>query len=189
MNVCICADLRTVEGELCSTYKEACLRLQLLEDDAEWVNCLAEAAETKPAATMRHLFVTIIVFCHPADIPSLFHTNQAALSEDFQRQRERQGFRGEHLQTVAANDLACDLHNRLVDQGADPRDFPGLPQADFRQRNEADIGQDDLDHEAAETFSRDFQLLNKEQREVFEKVQAKLDHDQGGLFFIDAPGM
>ena len=111
------------------------------------------------------------------------------LKEDFQRQRERQGFRGEHLQTVVANDLACDLHNRQVDHGADPRDFPGLPQAGFRQRNEADIGQDDLDHEAAETFSRDFQLLNKEQREVFEKVQAKLDQDQGGLFFIDAPGM
>ena len=28
--------LRNIDGELCSTYREACQRLHLLEDDVHW---------------------------------------------------------------------------------------------------------------------------------------------------------
>lgn len=37
--------LRTVAGEVYATYKLACLRLGLLEDDSEWHQCLKEGAE------------------------------------------------------------------------------------------------------------------------------------------------
>ena len=184
----MCADLRTVDGELCSTYKEACLRMQLLDDDTEWVNCITEAAATKAPKTIRQLFLTILLFCQPADIPSLLASSKECMSEDFNRQRRLQGFQEERLQAVVDNDLACALHEGLQDLGALPSDFPGLPQADFHQRSEADIGQDDMDPDAAETFSRNFLLLNQEQREVFHAIQERLDQGQGGLFFIDAPG-
>ena len=37
--------LRTVSSEVYATYKLACLRLGLLEDDSEWHQCLKEGAE------------------------------------------------------------------------------------------------------------------------------------------------
>ncbi|UYV80906.1 hypothetical protein LAZ67_19002143 [Cordylochernes scorpioides] len=37
-------DLRTVEDIICSTFKEAAQRRELLADDSEWDSCLAEAA-------------------------------------------------------------------------------------------------------------------------------------------------
>lgn len=36
-------NLRTVNGELCATYREACQRLNLLEDDSHWDDTLADA--------------------------------------------------------------------------------------------------------------------------------------------------
>ena len=38
-------DLRTVNRDLCSSFKEACIRLGLLQDDTEWDICLHEASE------------------------------------------------------------------------------------------------------------------------------------------------
>ena len=40
-------DLKTVNGEICETFHEACLRHGLLEDDREWEICLQDAAEIK----------------------------------------------------------------------------------------------------------------------------------------------
>jgi len=45
--------LRTVEGVLYPTFKEACLHRGLLEDDEEWKQCLSEAK----------LFKTGMLFC------------------------------------------------------------------------------------------------------------------------------
>ena len=36
-------DLRTVNGEVCDTFKEACTRLGMLQDDDEWHQVLTEA--------------------------------------------------------------------------------------------------------------------------------------------------
>ena len=49
-------DLRTVCGELCSTYREACLKRSLLEDDAHWNTALSEAAISQSPASLRNLF-------------------------------------------------------------------------------------------------------------------------------------
>lgn len=37
-------DLRTVDGRLCSTFKQACIELHLIQDDQEWSHCFREAS-------------------------------------------------------------------------------------------------------------------------------------------------
>ncbi|GFU66017.1 uncharacterized protein LOC104236095 [Trichonephila clavipes] len=39
-------DLRTVNGQLCATYRQACQELNLLENDAHWDTALADASNT-----------------------------------------------------------------------------------------------------------------------------------------------
>ncbi|KAG5718629.1 hypothetical protein E4T56_gene16505 [Termitomyces sp. T112] len=59
------ADLRTVNGNTYPTYKEACKALGLLEDDAEWRQCLAEAAPIQSESALRQLFCTILFHYAP----------------------------------------------------------------------------------------------------------------------------
>ena len=54
-----------------------------LENDMEWMSCLNEAALVASAAQLRQLFATILVFCNPGDIKTLFDANLGGFSEDF----------------------------------------------------------------------------------------------------------
>ena len=64
-------NLRTVmvNGQLeeCATFREACLKLGLLEDDNEWIQCLEEAGEMATGRQLRGLFVTILRENAPSD--------------------------------------------------------------------------------------------------------------------------
>src|SRR5437667_7085057 len=52
-------NLRTIEGELCPTFKAACIRLGLVENDHEHELCLEEASGWQTGSQLRHLFVTL----------------------------------------------------------------------------------------------------------------------------------
>ena len=54
--------LRTVNGVLCNTFKDACQARGLLDDDQEWLFCLQEAAGMCTGQGLHNLFVTILLF-------------------------------------------------------------------------------------------------------------------------------
>ncbi|XP_070531906.1 uncharacterized protein [Ptychodera flava] len=61
-------DIRTLpDGTICSTFKEAALKRGLLQDDEEWIECLREASVYASPNQIRQLFVTILLFCEPAE--------------------------------------------------------------------------------------------------------------------------
>ncbi|GES86437.1 ATP-dependent DNA helicase PIF6-like [Rhizophagus clarus] len=72
-------DLKTVNGYICSTFKEACILLGLLEDDAEWNICLYEASQIKTGQQLRHLFALILLYCQPATPEILWNNHKLAL--------------------------------------------------------------------------------------------------------------
>ncbi len=60
-------DLKTVNGYACSSFKEACFRLSLLQDDDEWNACLLEASAVQSGKRLRSLFASIFLFCQPVN--------------------------------------------------------------------------------------------------------------------------
>jgi len=58
-------DLRTFDGVLLPTFKEACKQRGLLRDDQEWIQCLDEAADMQVGSQLRVLFATILHHCTP----------------------------------------------------------------------------------------------------------------------------
>jgi hypothetical protein len=76
-------DLRTIQGKTRSTFKEACIQLNLLQDDNEWQQCMSEAGQIQRAAAVRALFVSILLFCEPADPLKLYTDHGTQLMEDF----------------------------------------------------------------------------------------------------------
>ncbi|XP_021739870.1 uncharacterized protein LOC110706280 [Chenopodium quinoa] len=78
-------DLRTVEGYVCATFKEACLRAGILEEDDAVSICLAEATKIQLPRALRRLFATVLIFCQPSNPEELWFKCYSALSEYFAR--------------------------------------------------------------------------------------------------------
>lgn len=64
-------DLRTINGHLYTTFKEACKALGLLEDDTEWIQCFKEAISFQSGRVLRTLFVTALVYGEVSFIKSI----------------------------------------------------------------------------------------------------------------------
>lgn len=60
-------DLKTIDGKLFPTYREACLELGLLENDNHWHLALQEASLTKMPKEIRNLFAMILTTCNPSN--------------------------------------------------------------------------------------------------------------------------
>ena len=57
--------LKSINGEICETFKQACFKRGLLKDDQEWRDSLAEAASYKTGDQLLNLFSQILIFCDP----------------------------------------------------------------------------------------------------------------------------
>ncbi|GFV21990.1 ATP-dependent DNA helicase [Trichonephila clavipes] len=75
-------DLRTVNGQLCATYLQACQELNLLEKDAHWDTALADASNTARPQQMRTLFAIILTTCFPSNPKDLWEKYKDYMSED-----------------------------------------------------------------------------------------------------------
>ncbi|XP_051776748.1 ATP-dependent DNA helicase pif1-like [Erpetoichthys calabaricus] len=75
-------ELRTINGNICSSFKAACQELGLLNDDKIWHDTLYEATQTKMPVHMRQLFAIICAFGEPVNIPDLWQIHKLAICED-----------------------------------------------------------------------------------------------------------
>ncbi|GFT79695.1 putative DNA helicase [Trichonephila clavipes] len=75
-------DLRTVNGQLCATYRQACQDLNLLENDAHWDTALADASNTARPQQIRTLFAIILTTCFPSNPKDHWEKYKDYMSED-----------------------------------------------------------------------------------------------------------
>src|SRR5216684_6834626 len=78
-------DLRTFQGVLHPTFREACIAQGLLEDDNKWHQCLEEAKHMAVGRQMCHLFVTILKDCTLANPRALWDTFWQDICDDLKR--------------------------------------------------------------------------------------------------------
>jgi ATP-dependent DNA helicase PIF1 len=78
-------DLRTVDGVLLPSFREAAERRGLIEEDNTLDECLNEATLFQMPSSLRRLFVTILVLCEPHDVMGLWIKHYDAMSEDYSR--------------------------------------------------------------------------------------------------------
>jgi hypothetical protein len=68
-----------------ATYRQVCLQLGILQDDAEWEQAMQEAVHIQFPRTIRQLFCTILEWCNPSDPSALFQKFKENMAEDFQK--------------------------------------------------------------------------------------------------------
>jgi len=78
-------DLRTVNGILLPSFREAAETRGLIEEDNTLDDCLTEKSLFQMPSSLRRLFATILVFCEPSGVFELWEKHLDAMSEDYQR--------------------------------------------------------------------------------------------------------
>jgi hypothetical protein len=187
-------NLRTIDGIVHPDFKSACVALGLLASDDEWHQCLREAATYQTGDQLRHLFVLLLLNCHPAD-PLLLWTNHSQhLSDDCRyRLQTRYGIAeptDDQITSLALSLIRDILHNNNSNLDAHHLPQPQhefqaqLPLADRLIQEERDYNVDAL----RETLLRDEPKLNDDQRNGYETICAAVRNGRGGLFFLDGFG-
>ncbi|KIH55918.1 hypothetical protein ANCDUO_13912 [Ancylostoma duodenale] len=184
-------DLKTVDGEVCETYREACQRRGLLENDQHWDTTLAEACQTCFPSQLRTLFAIIITSCAPSNPQSLWEKYKESLSEDILREQRRTNpevnFCAEifNQALILLKDKCMSISSgTLSELGLRGPSHIGaeLVQSEVlreRNYNTEELGRFVQDNEP---------LLVLDQRLAYEAIMDMIRSGNGGLFFLNAPG-
>ncbi|KAI8793829.1 ATP-dependent DNA helicase pif1 [Biomphalaria glabrata] len=98
-------NLKTVEGVVCQTFREACQRRGMLDNDEHWEAALAEAAQTGTAQRVRHLFALLLTTCGLPNPLDLWEKYKNALSDDILLQKRKEN-----------PDILIDFSNIIYDE-------------------------------------------------------------------------
>jgi len=175
-------DLRTVEGFIFSTFREAAEKRGLIEADGSISDCLSEAATFQMPSALRRLFATILVFCEVTNVRELWDKHFEAMSEDFIADNVNA--------KVTEQMVLKDLKSLLYSMGKDIKSFDlphlldtnDLESLCWREvSDEMSIG---VEKEHLDLYN----TLNNEQRLAFDDIMMHVLHQKSMVFFIDGPG-
>lgn len=187
------AAIRTIDDHVCETFREACQKLGLLEDDQHWDNTLSEAVVSSLPSQLRHLFSIILTCCNPSNPKELWSKYKESLSEDILReaQRANEGLAVTYSPIIfnetliRIDDICILMNNKSISQ-------LGLDSPDRSNRNALDrdiLREQNYDMEQLEQYvNLNKPLLTDEQKIIYDGIMEKISNSSGGIFFIDAPG-
>ncbi|KAH7482044.1 ATP-dependent DNA helicase PIF1 [Phytophthora ramorum] len=189
-------DLRTVDGVLCPTYRDAAEHAGYLENDSEWVLCLSEAAEFQMPYQLRQLFATILVYSAPTDAQGLWDQFFKDLSLDYDyRNRE---MLDPFKTSVVTFDTLKSIQDLLSVSGYSVQDFDLPRLSEFPRLVLESVLQNNLirreltgyDASVLEQIVSEEDHLNEEQRLTYDQITQAVEDPQEGrkLFFVDGPG-
>lgn len=185
--------LRTVNGVLCSTYREACQYLRLLENDTHWDHTLEDAVISSNAKQIRTLFSIILSTCFPSTPTDLWHKYKDHMAEDILHQMRlrtsnadlqmNEEIHNEAL--ILIEDMCLMLTNKVLTQlGMIAHNRPMHDSFDQELRREARYDSETL----REMVDRTVPLLNQQQKYAYDTLMKVVNDGSGGFYFLDAPG-
>ncbi|XP_059169815.1 uncharacterized protein LOC131951424 [Physella acuta] len=184
-------ELKTVNDAECETYREACQKLHLLENDAHWDTALADASNTAQPQQMRTLFAIILTTCFPSNPKDLWEKYKDWMSEDILRRLQSTNPSMQFTPIVyneallSIEDICLPIANKtLVQLGMCAPNRSGNNSYDRDLQRENDFDVNDL----GAFVERNLLKLVPEQRIVYDTIMQAVTNQSGGLYFIDAPG-
>ena len=125
-------DMCKVNGIQFDTFQATCRQLGLLHDDAEWNTVLEDAALISMCQQMHELFVTLLLFCNPAEPAVLFEQYNPQMGDDFIRRVQARGS-AEPTDAKLCTMVLINIEQCLQSVGRQLRDFY-LPSVDSLMR-------------------------------------------------------
>ena len=193
-------DLKSVNGHICRSFKEACIRLGLLQNDAEWDTCLNEASQIKTGQQLRHLFAMILLYCQPVAPEKLWNHHKLSLCEDFlyQNHQSTQDIQDNNISSTIEHMALNQLNHYLQLNGKSLIDFPNMPHSleNISNNSNNNNNSDQLIHEERSyntiqlenILHNNIPLLNENQHAIYDAVMHAIEHNLSEWFFVDGPG-
>lgn len=168
--------LRTVDGKVYNTFKEAAFNRHLLESDDEWDHCLRDATVCQMPNQLRQTFAFILIFCNPTNSLQLWNSYCSDMSTDFMRDND---------EFCSLNLALHDINATLNQHGLTCESF-GLP---VPAGNPIPL---QLYNPLQQEQMAELQIasLNAQQLEAFRKIITATEdaNEMDRYFFIDGPG-
>ena len=183
------AHLRTVEGNLSSSFHEACLRLGLLENDNQYHLAMQEAAVSNSAASLRSLFAVILMtWCESSNPLDIYEHYKESMAEDFLHQQRTQLDNADLSFNDDIFNLALnDLQDKVLSMGGRELSEYGLPQPQAVDTNRfARVYHREIDYNQGEQrayVERNVPLLTADQWEVYDSFCSMIENNEGGMLF------
>ena len=187
------AELKTVEGDLCSSFREPCFRLGLLEDDNQYHLAMQEASVSNSASSLRSLIAVILTWCEPSNPLDIYEHHKEHMAEDFlHQQRTRLSDNDVSFNDDNFNLALNDLQDKVLSMGGRELSEYGLPQPQAVDNDRfTRVYRREIDYDQGEQqayIERNVPMLSSDQREVYDCFCSMIDGDEGGMLFLDAPG-
>lgn len=186
-------DLKTVDGYICETYREACQRLGLLENDNHWEYALEEAAQTANANQIRQLFAIILTSCNPSNPNQLWMKYRESMSDDILAEMRRNhpdleiNFNDDifNRALILLEDRCIEIGNQtLVQLGMKPPQRGAFDAMNMDLLKEQSYNIEELQR----YIDQNKPLLIESQKRAYDTIMNYIENKQGGIIFLDAPG-
>ncbi|XP_027126648.2 uncharacterized protein [Coffea arabica] len=175
-------DLKTVNGYLTCSFKEAAQLRGLLHIDNGAQDCLSEAIVYRMPQSLRQLFAVILVHCSPPDPQKLWSQFQPFLSEDIAADSS---LSKDQIITKAL--ASIDDYLQIMGKSIKQYGFSDfIPDVQFSDPTK------EIQAELAISVSREdlaaVSMLNPGQQFAFDRIMQKVNTNTSAAFFIDGPG-
>ena len=189
--------IRTVDGVLYDSYRNACKALGFFDNDSESELCLFEAANFASASQMRDLFVLILLNCAPNNPGELWQKFKNHMSDDILHQKRNLDpcveFDNE-IFNIALNKI----NESLLKIGKHISNYFNMPEIWQPQCDEAYLANNLINEQLQYDLNKlkneieeNVPKLNNEQRIIYDRIIRRTFQQNlcgGNTFFIDGPG-
>ncbi|KAK7260859.1 hypothetical protein RIF29_27158 [Crotalaria pallida] len=176
-------DLLTVNGTQYQKFKQSAQQWGLLESDNSIRDCLVEASNLRAPVSLRRLFATILIFCEPTDVRSLWDEFHIYMEEDYVASTTPTA-------TYRTDTLLRDLNDLLIQHGKQTTDFD-LPEPTLGPNHNTVIPQLIREEQEVQIPHSDLDAvndLNVDQLNAFNAIMSAVENRQCQVFFVDGPG-
>ncbi|KAL7616464.1 hypothetical protein Lser_V15G00051 [Lactuca serriola] len=184
-------DIKTINGIVHDSYKDACYALGLLDDDREYISSINETHHWATASFCRSLFVMLITSDSLSSPAHVFEETYQCLSDDVIHIREQEiGVRGLKLKEDAIFNLTLSyIEKSLLSCGLSLKQIPNMPFPNHRYIQEScnmliqyelNYDPDIIEVEHQDLYSK----LNVKQKNVYHNIMNAVNNNQGGVFFL-----
>ncbi|KAI7953570.1 hypothetical protein MJO28_006117 [Puccinia striiformis f. sp. tritici] len=185
-------DLRTVDGIIYGTFREAADNLGLLVSDRHYNSAMQEASQWMTGSGLRFMFCMLLLHSPPADPVYLLASFIEPLSDDLLHLLEHRYCVAEptvqqrySLCFFLINKILADHGKGLADVGLNAV-IPYNESWDLFASDSSDE-EDQSEHHLNEFLTMS-ERLNARQTEIFETVLGMVDNEDSDLLYIDGPG-
>ncbi|XP_022004510.1 uncharacterized protein LOC110902078 [Helianthus annuus] len=179
-------DIRTVDGKIYDTFKDACFARGLLDDDKEYIVAVTEASAWSTSGFLRTFFVMLLM-SNTISRPGHFWTQtKSLLCEDILYQQRRiTGIPEEEIENICLPHI----ENWLLAYGSTLGNFSDMPNVpdNYISASNNQMIMKELSYDRA-TLQKELasylKSLTDEQLKVYETVMNAIDKGNGGVFFV-----